>query len=86
MDTLNAAASATSLPTADPALPAAWQPALDHSHYLRQLLAARPELIPILASTWERPLKEADLADWIAAAAPLDEGAKSWSVMNARIA
>ena len=73
MDTLNAAASATNLPTADPALPAAWQPALEHSHYLRQLLAARPELIPILASTWERPLKEADLADWIAAANPQDD-------------
>ncbi|MBL8403916.1 MAG: bifunctional glutamine synthetase adenylyltransferase/deadenyltransferase, partial [Dechloromonas sp.] len=36
-----------------------WQPALDHSRYLTTLLNARPELIPELAATWERPLDEA---------------------------
>lgn len=43
----------------DTTLDPRWQPALEHSRYLTTLLNARPELIPELAATWERPLDEA---------------------------
>ncbi|WP_434513485.1 bifunctional [glutamate--ammonia ligase]-adenylyl-L-tyrosine phosphorylase/[glutamate--ammonia-ligase] adenylyltransferase [Dechloromonas sp. ARDL1] len=43
----------------DTTLAPRWQPALEHSRYLTTLLNARPELIPELAATWERPLDEA---------------------------
>ncbi len=36
--------------------PSCWQPALDHSRYLRQLFAAHPALIEELTSTWKVPL------------------------------
>ena len=45
----------------DTQLPAAWQPALDHSRYLRQLLQARPALIPELEATWQAPLSAEQL-------------------------
>ena len=35
-----------------------WHNALDHSHYLRDQLAAHPEMIPELAATWLQPLSE----------------------------
>ena len=35
-----------------PPFPAEWQPALAHSRYLRQLLAAQPELVPWLNAHW----------------------------------
>lgn len=35
-----------------------WQPALDHSRYLRHLLAMHPELVPELRSSWEHALSE----------------------------
>ncbi|MEN3373198.1 bifunctional [glutamate--ammonia ligase]-adenylyl-L-tyrosine phosphorylase/[glutamate--ammonia-ligase] adenylyltransferase [Dechloromonas sp. ZS-1] len=50
-----------------------WQPALEHSRYLAQLLQARPALIPELAAAWEQPLSEAMLLAPLQAAAPDDE-------------
>ena len=38
-----------------------WQRALDHSHYLSNLLQARPALVDELASTWLLPLTEDQL-------------------------
>lgn len=35
-----------------------WAPALAHSHYLRQLFSARPELPGELAQLWQAPLTE----------------------------
>ncbi len=67
--------NAAPAPAADTTFPAAWQPALDHSAYLRQLLSCRGELVPILAESWQRPLTAADLEEWIAQAAPADEEA-----------
>ena len=39
-----------------PPFPAEWQPALAHSRYLRQLLAAQPELVPWLNAHWQQAL------------------------------
>lgn len=39
-----------------------WQAALSHSHYLSNLLQARPDLIPELQATWEQPLDAALLS------------------------
>ena len=35
-----------------------WQPALEHSTYLSNLLKCRPALIPELAASWQQPLSE----------------------------
>jgi glutamate-ammonia-ligase adenylyltransferase len=35
-----------------------WQPALDHSIYLSNLLNSRPAMIPELAASWQQPLSE----------------------------
>ena len=59
--------NAAPAPAADATFPAAWQPALDHSAYLRQLLSCRGELVPILAESWQRPLTAADLEDCVTA-------------------
>ena len=46
----------------------AWQPALAHSRYLRQLLAARPAIVDWLAANAGAPLSAAVLAAIPAAA------------------
>lgn len=43
----------------DSTLPLAWHQAVGHSHYLANLLAAHPELIPELLASWQQPLDEA---------------------------
>ena len=45
-----------SCPSIDSPLDPRWQPALDLSRFLRQLLAARPALVEVLRSTWEQAL------------------------------
>ena len=35
-----------------------WKAALDHSHYLRNLLNNQPGLIPELLASWNQPLSE----------------------------
>jgi glutamate-ammonia-ligase adenylyltransferase len=35
-----------------------WQAALEHSHYLRNLLNNHPALIPELLASWTQPLSE----------------------------
>ena len=59
--------------TSDNPLPPAWQPALTHSHYLRQLLQARPEVIAWLHGHAERPLDGELMREFLQAAAPPDD-------------
>ncbi len=54
-----------------------WQAALDHSHYLANLLQARPALIPELAASWEKPLDEAMLLAPLAQPFADDEAVRS---------
>ena len=57
----------------DNSLPAEWQSALAHSRYLRQLLAAHPELITWLRDHVGRPLDSRVMREFLAAAAPSDD-------------
>ncbi|MBL8416360.1 MAG: bifunctional [glutamate--ammonia ligase]-adenylyl-L-tyrosine phosphorylase/[glutamate--ammonia-ligase] adenylyltransferase [Propionivibrio sp.] len=54
-------------------LPSAWQPALTHSRYLRQLLEARPEIVTWLHEHAARPLDGELMREFLQTAAPLDE-------------
>ena len=58
-------------------LPAAWQLALDHSRYLRNLLQARPALIPELEATWQAPLSAKQLQAALAGPFADDEAVRS---------
>ncbi|MBI2306676.1 MAG: bifunctional [glutamate--ammonia ligase]-adenylyl-L-tyrosine phosphorylase/[glutamate--ammonia-ligase] adenylyltransferase [Rhodocyclales bacterium] len=55
--------------------PAAWQPALAHSRFLRQLLAARPAVADWLAANAGAPVSAAAMRDFLAAAPATDEAA-----------
>ncbi|MBW7900900.1 MAG: bifunctional [glutamate--ammonia ligase]-adenylyl-L-tyrosine phosphorylase/[glutamate--ammonia-ligase] adenylyltransferase [Rhodocyclaceae bacterium] len=55
--------------------PTAWQPALAHSRYLRQLLAARPAIADWLAENAGAPIDAGTLRDFLAAAGAPDEAA-----------
>ncbi|MEO8409315.1 MAG: bifunctional [glutamate--ammonia ligase]-adenylyl-L-tyrosine phosphorylase/[glutamate--ammonia-ligase] adenylyltransferase, partial [Propionivibrio sp.] len=59
--------------TPGPALPDAWQPALRHSRYLRQLLATRAEVVTWLQDLADRPLDRALMDAFSAATPPTDE-------------
>ncbi|MFC5302426.1 bifunctional [glutamate--ammonia ligase]-adenylyl-L-tyrosine phosphorylase/[glutamate--ammonia-ligase] adenylyltransferase [Azospira restricta] len=56
-------------------LPAAWQPALTHSRFLRQLLAARPAVADWLAANAGAPLSAAAMQAFLAAGDAADETA-----------
>ena len=55
---------------------ARWAGALAHSHFLKRLLTSRPELVPQLAATWEKPLSEDQLLAALNPAPTDDEGLK----------
>ncbi len=61
----------TELP--DNASPPEWQSALAHSRYLRQLLAAHPELAAWLEEHVGRPVDSRLMGDFLAAETPIDE-------------
>ena len=54
-----------------------WQRAIEHSHYLSNLLVAQPALIPELQATWETPLSEAQMVAPLQQAFVDDEAVKS---------
>ncbi len=54
-------------------LPDAWQPALAHSRFLRQLLAGRPEIIDWLKEHGQAPLSMESMRHFLAAEAIHDE-------------
>ena len=60
-----------------------WQTALQHSRYLRSLLSAHPELVDILAASWETPLSE-DLLHAALKPEPVDETALNAALRRLR--
>ncbi|MGB2904491.1 MAG: bifunctional glutamine synthetase adenylyltransferase/deadenyltransferase, partial [Candidatus Dechloromonas phosphoritropha] len=54
-----------------------WQAALDHSHYLASLFAARPALIAELAAAWTAPLSADRLLAALEPPAADDDALKS---------
>ena len=58
-----------------PAFAAQWQPALTHSRYLRQLLAAQPEIAAWLAVHAAQPVGAELMRDFLDRAAPADDEA-----------
>jgi [glutamine synthetase] adenylyltransferase / [glutamine synthetase]-adenylyl-L-tyrosine phosphorylase len=70
-----AATSDSSGLTADSAGDPRWQPAIAHSRYLQNQLAASPELVAQLAGTWQRPLAADDLTAFLHAVECPDEEA-----------
>jgi [glutamine synthetase] adenylyltransferase / [glutamine synthetase]-adenylyl-L-tyrosine phosphorylase len=61
----------------DTTLDPRWQPALELSRYLSNLLQAQPKLIPELKSTWQQPLSEDLLLHPLRVAFTDDEALKS---------
>ncbi|HET6719859.1 MAG TPA: hypothetical protein VFH22_09445, partial [Rhodocyclaceae bacterium] len=52
-------------PNSDPSPDPRWQPALDLSRFLRQLLAARPALVAALQPSWEQALDRSAMLDYL---------------------
>ena len=59
--------------TPDQPLPAAWQAALAHSRYLRQLLSAKPDVASWLQAHFAKPFDRETMLAFLASEAPSDE-------------
>ncbi len=57
----------------EPTIPNAWQPALAHSRFLRQLLATRPDVVDWLNNQAEAPLNAGHMQDFLATESVTDE-------------
>ena len=64
--------------------PAAWQPALEHSRWLCQLLEARPDIINWLIAHDQQPLDRALMAAFLAEEAATTEDALGTSLRRLR--